>query len=107
MNTDTQLTSKQAFWLEHIQAADRSDQSLSSYAQTHELNVKQFYYWSKVLRQRGLLGSVNAPSAAPLFHKARVVASGACRIILSGGLVLEWDTTPEPAWLGQLLGTLT
>ena len=105
MNTDTPLTTKQAFWLEHLQAADRSSQSLSTYAQTHELNVKQLYYWSKVLRQRGLHGH-QAPSSA-LFKKAHVVPNGTCRILLPSGVTLELDSVPEPAWLGQLLGTLT
>jgi hypothetical protein len=37
MITNTTLTGKQAHWLAHIQAADRSGQSLSTYAQTHKL----------------------------------------------------------------------
>ena len=81
-------------YLEHLQAAERSDQSLSTYAQTHELNVKQLYYWNKVLRQRGLHG--NKTPSSDLFQKAHVVASGACRVILPTGVILELDTTPEP-----------
>ena len=104
MNTDTPSTTKQAFWLEHLQAADRSGQNLSTYAQAYGLNVKQLYYWRKVLRQRGLHG--NKTPSSNLFHKAHVVASGACRILLPGGVTLELDTTPEPAWLGQLLSAL-
>ena len=105
MSTDTPLTTKQAFWLEHLQAADHSGQRLSSYAQAHGLNVKQLYYWNKVLRQRGLHGNKMPPSN--LFHKAHVVANGACRVILPSGVILELDSAPEPAWLGQLLGALT
>jgi hypothetical protein len=105
MNTDTPLTTKRAFWLEHLQAADRSGQNLSTYAQAHGLNVKQLYYWNKVLRQRGLHGH-QVPSSA-LFKKAHVVASGACRVILPTGVTLELDSVHEPAWLAQLLGALS
>jgi transposase-like protein len=106
MTTDTKLTSKQAFWLEHIQAITRTGQSLSAYAQSHGLNVKQLYYWNKVLRQRGHLGCDSDRPSSRLFQKARVVQHSPCRILLPTGVILELDTTPEPAWLGQLLGAL-
>ncbi len=105
MSTGTPLTTKQAFWLEYLQTAAQSGQSLSSYAQAHGLNAKQLYYWSKVLRQRGLHG--NKTPSSNLFHKAHIVAQGACRIILPRGVILELDTAPEPAWVAQLLGALS
>lgn len=106
MITGTKLTRKQAFWLEHIQAITGTEQSLSAYAQSHSLNVKQLYYWNKVLRQRGHLGSDSDRPSPRLFQKARVVQHSPCRILLPTGVVLELDSTPEPVWLGQLLGSL-
>ena len=76
MNTNTPLTSKQARWLKHLQAADHSGQSLSAYAQSHALNVKQIYYWSKVLRPRGELCH-DKPSHG-LFQKARITPPSTC-----------------------------
>lgn len=43
MSANKPLTRKQQFWLEHIKAAEASQQSLASYAQEHSLPIKNFY----------------------------------------------------------------
>jgi hypothetical protein len=106
MITDTKLTSKQAFWLEHIQAASRTSQSLCAYAQAQGLNIKQIYYWNKVLRQRGHLDSDTVKPTPRLFHKAHLTPVSTCRVILPTGVILELDTPVEPTWLSQLLAAL-
>lgn len=50
-----ELTTKQSFWLGHIQAAQRSGSSFANYAAKHKLNVKALYNWALILRRKGAL----------------------------------------------------
>ena len=62
------LTAKERFWYDHIEAARRSDQSLVQYAQSHSLKVTTFYNYRSVLRKKGVL----EPATEKSFVKARV-----------------------------------
>ena len=39
------LTTKQQYWLDHINAAQQCGQSLSDYAAQHHLSLKRLYNW--------------------------------------------------------------
>jgi hypothetical protein len=51
----THPTKTQRFWLDHIHKAKSKDQSLADYAKQHSLNLKAFYNYHSILRQKGLL----------------------------------------------------
>ena len=46
------LTAKQQVWFDHLAAAQCAGQSLSAYAQTHQLSLKALYRWRWQLAQR-------------------------------------------------------
>lgn len=100
------LTPKQQFWLDHLRACERSEQSMKGYAQHHGLSISAFYAWKKTLRRKEVPGT--APPVAPsLFQKVALrQQSGALRIVLPTGLTLEIDTGTDPQWVAQLVGAL-
>ncbi len=52
------VTKKQRFWLDHLTACGRTDQSLVRYAATHDLKRQQLYNWKTRLRKLGLLAGL-------------------------------------------------
>lgn len=104
---ETPLTDKQRYWLDQLKACEASGQSMRQYANSHELNVTAFYNWKATLRRKGVL--VNRPAESRLFRKAQVVDGrtlGRCRLVLSTGLTLEFDSSAEPAWVAELVRAL-
>jgi hypothetical protein len=61
-DTLTTLTTKQQYWLDHIQQAKSDNQSLSAYAQQHALDLKAMYHYHWLLRKRGFIDSLKKPS---------------------------------------------
>ncbi len=60
------LTQKQQYWLEHIQQAHATGQSLSDYAAQHDLRLKALYQYRWLLRKKGVLDEADQ---APAFVK--------------------------------------
>jgi hypothetical protein len=60
------LTEKQRYWLNHIQQAKASGQSLSDYAAEHALRLKALYQYRWLLRKKGMLDEI---SESPAFVK--------------------------------------
>ena len=54
--SDTPITERQQYWLDHIQAADAFDGSIANYARTEGLKPNELYSWKGILARRGLLG---------------------------------------------------
>jgi len=105
---DIPLTEKQQFWLEHVQACDKSGLSMKAYAHTNELSVGSFYTWKKTLRRKGVIADSQA-DAPQLFRKAVVVDSSHARAsaLLPSGLVLEFDDSTDPLWVARVLRALS
>ena len=58
--SDTPITERQQYWLDHIRAADAFDGSIADYARSEGLKPKELYSWKGILVSRGLL---NVPAA--------------------------------------------
>ncbi len=89
--SESKLTSKQQCWLDHIQEAERQGQSLSGYAQQHNLNLKLLYSMKHTLRQKGVLAKpITKQALMPVQltpHSSRALSC--CRICLPNGVVIE------------------
>ena len=81
-----EITERQRFWLEHLQAC--GDRSLKSYAEEHGLEVSSLYEAKSRLKRKGLVASDPArfvrvqcsePASAPAL----------CRIHLRNGTMVE------------------
>ncbi|MCP5189346.1 MAG: hypothetical protein H6988_03040 [Pseudomonadales bacterium] len=70
-DTHTKLTERQQFWLEHLRACAKANQTTKDYAQAHGLSVKAMYTARKDLAQRVTLQSM---TTAP-FARVRVAPS--------------------------------
>ena len=103
------LTEKQQFWLKHVKACRESEQSMREYARIHDLDPASFYSAKSVLRQKGIIEST-ASGKPPLFQRARVAEArslGRCRMVLPTGVALEFDAGTDPAWVAQLVRSLS
>ncbi len=69
--TPTELTERQQFWLEHLRACAKANQTTKDYAQAHGLSVKAMYSARKDLAQRG---TPKTPITAP-FARVQVELS--------------------------------
>ena len=81
------ITSKQSEWLQHVKAADTSDDTLADYASRHDLSVKTLYQWKTKLIKLGLYVSTSS------FVPIRQVPSephSACKVTLANGACIEF-----------------
>ncbi|MGB5164387.1 MAG: hypothetical protein WBN09_02095 [Woeseiaceae bacterium] len=53
--SDTQITERQQYWLDHIRAAVAFDGSIADYARFEGLKPKELYSWKGLVVHRGLL----------------------------------------------------
>jgi hypothetical protein len=111
------LSEREQQCLEHLRRAQELDVSLSEYARSFEVDVKELYSTKRTLVQRGLLAggtsrkdaaakSVQASDFVPVQVSPRrpPTPSGAlCRIQHPSGLVIECMTFPPASWLAVLL----
>ena len=58
------LTEKQRHWLTHLEACEKSEQTITSYAAAHGLDRRVLYSWRSQLQRKGLLGG-SAASSSP------------------------------------------
>ncbi|MDO8863951.1 hypothetical protein Q6D67_19880 [Haliea sp. E1-2-M8] len=73
--TQTELTERQQFWLEHLRACAKANQTTKDYAQAHGLSVKAMYAARKDLTQRGMLRGTSKPTITAPFARVRVAPS--------------------------------
>lgn len=107
MAQDIPLTEKQTFWFEHLQACTASGLSMRAYAESRDLSISALYAWKKALQRKGVFANT-PPDESPLFRKAMLTdyRAGHVRVQLPTGLVLEFDTSADPRWVGELLRAL-
>lgn len=91
--TQTKLTERQQFWLEHLRACAKVNQTTKEYAQAHGLSVKAMYTARKHLAQRGKSKSTTtAPFArvrvapSPPTTQWRIQLSNGTRVSFSGAV---------------------
>ena len=101
------MTTRQRFWLAHIQAAMRSGEQLQRYAKRHGLSVAGLYNAKSVLKRAGVLKDASSELVASAFVPVQVVAQAAsirCRLQHVSGWQLEMERLPDAQWLRDLMG---
>ena len=124
------LTKKQRFWLTHLEACEKSEQSVTSYAAAHGLNRRVLYSWRSRLQRMGLVrrsvtsssprsqqprssGTANrsgSQKGALGFRAVRLVdldeSSSGLRIRFPNGIILETRDAPGAVPSHELLSVL-
>lgn len=95
--SDTPITERQQFWLDHIQAAEAFDGSIADYARSEGLKPKELYSWKGILARRGLLDRPLADSNSGFVRVIAPARSLGMSLVLPNGVRLEWhgDLCPE------------
>ena len=91
MTSDTPITQRQQYWLDHIRAAEDFEGSIADYARSEGLKPKELYQWKTLLAKRGLLNGAAATSTNTGF--VRVIAPArplGVSLVLPNGVRLEW-----------------
>ena len=93
METGEELTERQRYWLDHLEACEESGETTKAYASLHGLSVSMMYSWRKELTVRGVLRRQSNRTRAPGFDRVQVVepgvSGGVCRITLPNGVQIE------------------
>lgn len=103
-----ELTEKQRYWLSHIEACQAAEQTLASYANTHDLDVQSLYRWKSVLTKRGCFNDgTGAHTDNALFTRVTLepslcASSATWQVHFPNGCVLHTDDGNEAA-LGLLI----
>jgi hypothetical protein len=106
MMSDTPITERQQYWLDHIRAAEAFDGSIADYARSEGLKPKELYSWKGILARRGLLGTEAAAESQTGF--VRVIAPSrplGMSLVLPNGVRLEWHGDLGPEQLEALVLT--
>jgi len=104
--SDTPITERQQYWLDHIRAAESFDGSIADYARSAGLKPKELYSWKGILARRGLLSVPAAGEAGGGF--VRVIAPSrplGMSLVLPNGVRLEWHGDLGPEQLEALVLT--
>ena len=98
---------RERYWLAHLDACERSDQTSKAYAREHGLSVSMMYSWRKKLTARGLWVRGSGPRAAVSFDRLEVVEAGAplaWRIVLANGVEVGFSGALDASALAAVLG---
>ena len=104
--SDTPITERQQYWLDHIQAAEAFDCSIADNARAEGLKPKELYSWKGILLRRGLLNVPAADKNSGGF--VRIVAPArplGMSAVLRNGVRLEWHGDLGPEQLEALVLT--
>jgi hypothetical protein len=89
MSKSIALTARQQFWVEHLRACERRQQSLASYAAAHGLNLGALYEAKSRLKR---MGALSVRREAPQFVRVTAplpVAQSLCRVWLPNGVMVD------------------
>ena len=100
------LTERDGFWLGHLEAIEREGVAAKAYARRRRLSVDALYQAKKRLVKMGAWPVRRRPAVR--FAEVRVTSAprSGCRLRLPSGAALEWETTPEPALLAEVVAQL-
>jgi len=73
MTRQGELTERQRYWLDHLEACERSGQTTKGYAEAHGLSVSMMYSWRKELTIRGVWSRRCGMSRPSAFDRVEVV----------------------------------
>lgn len=111
MASHDELSERQRYWLEHLEACERSGQTTKAYAQAHGLSVSMMYSWRKKLVRGGILVRSLGTSAGKGFARVQVVgresAASEWRIGLPNGVQIGFSGAVDEALLTTVLGVVS
>lgn len=88
--SDSPITERQQFWLDHLRSAEAFDGSVADYARAHELTPKELYQWKTILTRRGLLPGKKRGSDFVQVVTPLPVSSTGVSLVLPNGVRLEF-----------------
>ncbi|MEM7764048.1 MAG: hypothetical protein AAF290_08185 [Pseudomonadota bacterium] len=88
----------QQYWLDHLRAAEASDDSIAGYARSNDLKPKDLYMWKGILARRGFLDDAAAVAPKSEFievvpTKAQQVAATRFVVPLPNGVRIECQSS--------------
>lgn len=86
-------------WLDHLRRCRRESPSLAEYARSNHLKISQLYAWKARLEARGLWKDETSVSFLPVTVLDAPASDTGIRLRLPNGVVLEFTSTPDPAFL--------
>ncbi len=102
--TETKLTTRQRYWLEHVQACAASGKTIAEYALDQGLQAKTMYAGKKMLVKKGVL----PPTRAPRFQRAQLMApvvDSEWRVQLPNGVSVAFTGAVDAGTLSTVLNT--
>jgi hypothetical protein len=96
----TSLTSKQQYWHEHLQHADRTAGSLADYARLNDIPPQKLYRWRNVLKSRVM---TEISTETRFTQVVTPLSAGTSLTVRLGNAQLTFNRLPDPAWLASLL----
>ena len=102
------LTQRQRFWLEHLQACDTAGQSTLEYAKSHGLESRAMYKARQLLVEKGMWSIKKADRKASRFQRVQV--RSACvdnqwQVQLPNGVTVGFCGGVDAAALSMVLTT--
>lgn len=91
---------KKQFWLDHIEAANRSGLSIVQYAKQHNIKAQRLYQWRSVIKNSSTTVSTEEKFTRIVTSTPLPTARVTLRL---SGASLEFDSLPDPQWLSSLL----
>lgn len=101
------LTERQRYWLEHIQAWNKSGKRMSEYAKDQNFPVRSMYDAKKTLVNKGILPRSRSSYTAR-FEQVQIIESSnesEWRITLPNGLAVEFTASLNEQTLSTVLKT--
>ncbi len=105
MDAAAELTERQRYWLEKLQACESEGKSLSSYAADQGFHVGAIYAAKKTLIRKGVLPQTSGVR----FQRAQVEAvnvGSEWRIRFPNGVSVEFSGTADAGSLSTILSTV-
>ena len=107
---EARLSSKQRFWLKHLEACEAGGETLKAYARRKGLSVHGLYGARRRMRLAGIAPGRASSEKRPSFAKVVVheapAEAGRCRVRLPNGAVMEWDVPLSAQSLELLFRTV-
>ena len=101
------LTERQRHWLRHLQACERSGETIRGYGERQGLSAHSLYSARKRLRGLGFSFGVPRRSSGVSFAKVSLreasVGPAHWRVHFPNGAVVEWDVPLGSEWARELL----
>ena len=109
MTRQAGLTERQRYWLEHLEACERSGETTKAYAKAHGLSPSMMYSWRKELTIRGVWSRRCGMSRPSTFDRVEVVGEASpllstWRIVLPNGVQIGFSGIVDEAGLAAVLG---